>query len=100
MWLAQPIWASGQGAASTGRTHDRIRTNIRFRFHDLNPKGRPHIHTWYKHRAAVDPDAINGCYIRKCHNFRYANKFICSRVNMPVMSNRDHAYQDAALSCA
>jgi hypothetical protein len=43
MLLAEPIWASGQDAASTGRTHDRIRTNIRFRFDHLNPMGRPHM---------------------------------------------------------
>ena len=25
-WIAEPIWASGHGAASTGRTHDRNRS--------------------------------------------------------------------------
>jgi len=43
MLLAEPIWASGHGAASTGRTHDRIRTIVRFCFNDLNLKGRPHM---------------------------------------------------------
>jgi hypothetical protein len=28
MLLAEPIWASGHGAAFTGRTHDRFRTAI------------------------------------------------------------------------
>jgi hypothetical protein len=43
MSLAEPIWASGHRAASTGRTHDRIRTNLKFCKNYLNPKGRPHM---------------------------------------------------------
>ena len=42
MLLAEPIWARGHDAASTGRTHDRIRTNITSRFDCLNPAGPPH----------------------------------------------------------
>jgi hypothetical protein len=30
MSFAEPIWASGHGAAQVGRTHDRIRTKTTF----------------------------------------------------------------------
>jgi hypothetical protein len=43
MSLAEPIWASGYATASTGRTHDRIRTNLKFRKTYLNSTGRPHM---------------------------------------------------------
>lgn len=40
---AEPIWASGQTAASKGRTHDRKRTEHQFPAKTLlNPRGRPH----------------------------------------------------------
>ena len=42
MLLAEPIWARGHDAAQKGRTHDRIRTHVKFCKNYLNPTGRPH----------------------------------------------------------
>jgi hypothetical protein len=43
MSLADPIWASGNAPASTGRTHDRIRAKANISQTYLNPTGRPHM---------------------------------------------------------
>jgi hypothetical protein len=40
VWI---IWDSRQNPTSTGRAHDRIRTNIGFRLDNLKPSGRPHV---------------------------------------------------------
>ena len=43
MLFAESIWASGYVAAIKRRTHDRIRTIIRFCKTYLNSMGRPHM---------------------------------------------------------
>jgi hypothetical protein len=43
-WIAEPIWASGQPAAPTGRTHGRNRTARQISSSSLlHPRGRPHM---------------------------------------------------------
>jgi hypothetical protein len=43
MSFADPIWASGNAPASTGRTHDRIRTKANISQTYFSPTGRLHM---------------------------------------------------------
>ncbi len=66
MPLAEPIWASGHYAASTGQTHDRIRAYHISRFNPLNPKGRRHMVLFLAPNQTIrfrpaDPRAILIC---------------------------------------
>lgn len=47
--VADPIWASGHCAASTGRTHERSRSAVKIRINALEPKGPS------THDSEVDP---------------------------------------------
>ena len=54
--FAEPIWASGHGAASQGRTHDSIRTTARFCKSFLEPNGP------FSNRVS----AVNDLFARCC----------------------------------
>jgi hypothetical protein len=61
-WIAEPIWASGQPAAPTGRTHDRNRTARQISSSSLlHPRGRPHMRVGHR-PAAADPPWMKKFY--------------------------------------
>jgi hypothetical protein len=65
MWLADPIWASGQASRVKGRTHDRIRTNASIFQTYLNPTGRSLIASLLSIAVCLFQGGLDGVFVSR-----------------------------------